>query len=250
MDRIPIAVQLYSVRGACEQDLPGALEAIYDMGYEGVEFAGYYGRSAAELREMLDGLKLRVAGSHTPLDHLLGDNLEATVEFNKTLGNQCIIVPSLPGERRGSRDAWIETARLFNELAAKLKPHGLRVGYHNHSSEFKPIDGEPPLDIFLGNTGPDVLMQLDVGNALRGGADVASFIRRYPGRQRTVHLKEYSSKNKNALLGEGEAPWKELFRLCETVGDTEWYIVEQETYPYEPLECIARCLENLDAMGK
>ena len=70
---------------------------------------------------------------------MLGDNLEKTIEFNKTLGNPFLIVPSLPENRRNSLKAWGETAHLFNELAEKVKPHGMRVGYHNHSVEFKPV---------------------------------------------------------------------------------------------------------------
>ncbi len=66
----------------------------------------------------------------------------------------------------------------------------------------------------------------------------------------TVHLKEYSAADENALIGEGDVPWAEVFRLCERVGGTQWYIVEQEKYPYEPLECARRCLEALKAMGK
>src|SRR5688572_18663991 len=117
MARIPIALQLYSVRKACEQDLPGVLAAVARMGYEGVEFAGYYGRTAAELRRMLDDNGLKCAGTHTGLPTILGDELKRTAEFNHTLGNRFLIVPGLPAERRSSRDAWRETARIFTEAS-------------------------------------------------------------------------------------------------------------------------------------
>ncbi|MGD2175780.1 MAG: TIM barrel protein, partial [Candidatus Brocadiaceae bacterium] len=171
MERIPIAVQLYSVRADCQDDLPGTLEAIADMGYEGVEFAGYYGYEAPELKNMLDELGLEVAGTHTGLNTLLGDALEETIEFNRILGNQFLIVPGLPEERRDSADAWLGTARLFNGLAEKVAPHGMYVGYHNHAVEFQPMDGELPWDIFFGNTSEDVIMQVDLGNAMHGGGD-------------------------------------------------------------------------------
>ena len=93
-------------------------------------------------------------------------------------------------------------------------------------------------------------MQLDTGNAMHGGADPIPFLERYPGRAVTVHLKEFSRTNPKVLLGEGEVRWEEVFRLCESVGGTEWYIVEQESYPYPPLESVERCLKNLRAMGK
>ncbi|HEX6970934.1 MAG TPA: sugar phosphate isomerase/epimerase [Limnochordia bacterium] len=250
MARIPIALQLYSVRKDCERDLPGVLAAVAKMGYEGVEFAGYYGRSAEELRKMLDDVGLKVAGTHIPLHTLLGDELEKTIEFNRILGNKFLIVPSLPPERRASKEAWRQTADLFNEIAEKLKPHGMRTGYHNHSVEFQPLDGELPWDIFFGATRPEVVMQFDTGNALHGGAESLPFLERYPGRAATVHLKEYSRTNDRALIGEGEIPWSDVFRLCESQGGTEWYIVEQESYAYPPLECVARCRENLRKMGK
>jgi len=250
MTRIPIALQLYSVREECARDLPGTLAAIAKMGYEGVEFAGYYGYSAAELRKMLDDLGLKVAGTHIGLDTLLGDNLPRTIEFNRTLGNRFLIVPGLPEERRHSRAAWLQTAHLFNEIAERVAPAGMLVGYHNHHIEFVPMDGELPWDIFFGNTRQDVVMQLDTGNAMHGGADPVPFLERYPGRALTIHIKEFSRTNEKALIGEGDVRWNEVFRLCETVAGTQWYIVEQESYAYPPLECVDRCLKALKAMGK
>jgi sugar phosphate isomerase/epimerase len=250
MTRIPIALQLYSVREDCERDLPGTLEAVARMGYEGVEFAGYYGRSAQELRAMLDGLGLAVAGTHIGLDTLLDDRLVKTAEFNRTLGNRFLILPDLPTERRDSRAAWLETAKLINEIAARLAEHDMVVGYHNHHVEFIPMDGELPWDTLFGNTREDVVMQLDIGNAFRGGVEPTALLERYPGRAVTVHLKEYSQVNPESLIGEGEVRWDDVFRLCETIGGTAWYIVEQESYAYPPLECVERCLRALRSMGK
>lgn len=250
MARIPVALQLYSVRHDCEKSLPRVLEEVARMGYEGVEFAGYYGYSAKELRKLLDDLGLKVAGTHTPLESLLGDELERTIEFNQILDNRYLVVPWMPESRRPDRRGWLECAQLFNELAEAVKPYGMRVGYHNHHFEFEPLEGEMPWDIFFGNTREDVVMQLDTGNALRGGAQAAPILEKYPGRALTVHLKEYSAADEKALIGEGEVPWEEVLRLCETVGGTQWYIIEQETYRYEPLECARRCLEALRAMGR
>ena len=178
----------------------------------------------------------------------MGDKLQETVKFHKELGNKYLIVPWLPEEMRNSADAWLKTAKLFNEISEKLKPEGLRVGYHNHTVEFQKLNGETGWDIFFKNTVPEVIMQLDTGNAMHGGVsanEVLDIIRRYPGRAVTVHLKEYSATDKNAIIGEGDMKWKEFIELCQTVGGTEWYIIEQETYKYPPLETVRRCLENL-----
>ena len=148
--RIPVGVQLYSVRRECEKDLNGTIKAVARMGYKGVEFAGYYGRDAKTLRKLLDSVGLLCCGTHTGIDTLLGDEMPKTIEFNRTLGNKFLIVPGLQGKYRSSRKAWQETAKLFNKLSDKVKAHGMRVGYHNHSIEFKPLDGEPPWDTFFG----------------------------------------------------------------------------------------------------
>ncbi len=246
--RFPIGLQLYSVREDCKRDLQGTIAAVAKMGYKGVEFAGYYDRTAKQLRKMLDDNGLVCCGTHTGLDTLLGDNLRRTIEFNKTLGNKYLIVPGLPEKYRTSRRAWLDTAKLFNELAEKVKPHEMLVGYHNHSIEFTAMDGELPWDTFYGNTRKDVIMQIDVGNAIHGGADPLPYLYKYPGRAITVHVKEFSKTNKKALIGEGDVNWKAFFALCKALGQTEWYIVEQESYAYPPLECVQRCLRNLRKM--
>jgi sugar phosphate isomerase/epimerase len=93
-------------------------------------------------------------------------------------------------------------------------------------------------------------MQFDTGNALVAHAPAAPFIERYPGRALSVHLKEHSETNKNALIGEGDVPWSTVLPLCERIGGTQWYVVEQETYSYPPMECIERCLQNVRKMGR
>ncbi|HEY3325307.1 MAG TPA: sugar phosphate isomerase/epimerase [Planctomycetota bacterium] len=248
--KIPIGVQLYSVRDDCKKDLPGTLKAVAKMGYAAVEFAGYYDYKAADLRKILDDNGLKCCGTHTGLDTLLGENLPATIEFNKTIGNKFLIVPWIKEELRKTKADWVNLARQFNELAAKGKAAGMHIGYHNHHFEFAALDGELPWDTFFSNTNKDVVMQLDTGNAKHGGGNPVPFVKKYPGRALTVHLKEYSATNPNALIGQGDVEWKELFELCENVGGTQWYIVEQESYANPPMECIDKCLQNLRKMGK
>jgi sugar phosphate isomerase/epimerase len=248
--KIPIGLQLYSVRKDCEKDFPGTVAAVAKLGYAGVEFAGYYGRTAAEVRKVLDDNGLKCCGTHAQFDTLIGDELAKTVEFNMTIGNKYLICPWIPEERRKSKQDWLDLARLFNDISGKVKPHGMQVGYHNHNFEFTPIDGEKPWDIFFGNTDPSVIMQVDTGNGLGAGQDMIPFLRQYPGRAVTIHLKEFSAKNPNAMIGEGDIDWKEVFSICETTGGTQWYIVEDEKENLPALECVKKNLENLRKMGK
>lgn len=241
-------LQLYSVREECAKDLAKVIAAVAQMGYQGVEFAGYHGKTAAELRALLDQHKLKCCGTHTGWDTLSDANLQATIEFNKTIGNKYLIVPGLPGECTKSRQAWLDTAKRFNELAEKLKPLGMFVGYHNHSAEFQPLEGVVPWDLFMQNTSKDVVMQLDTGNCMSGGGEPLPYLYKYEGRARTVHVKEFSKANPKALIGEGDVPWKAFFALCRAVGNVDWYIVEYESDAYPSLEAVDRCLKNLKAM--
>lgn len=242
---IPLGVQLYSVRTEAENDLPGTLQKIAKMGYDGVEFAGFYGHSATEIKQWLDNNGLQSCGSHTQLTALSPENFEATVEFNKTLGNKYLVVPWLPEEMRSD---WKQIADKFNELSEQLKPHGMLVGYHNHDFEFQPVNGQIPWDIFAQNTHPEVILQLDTGNCMHGGADALETLKRYPGRAITVHLKEYSASNPNAIIGEGDVPWQEVLNFCETKGGTEWYIIEEEKDVYPPLVAIEKSYNNFQAL--
>jgi len=250
MARIPIALQLWSVREDCERDLAGTLKAVAEMGYDGVEFAGYYGRSADELREMLDDLGLEVAGSHLGLPQLQGDELGQTVEFNKALGSKYLIIASVGAEHMGTRAALVNFGHTLNEIGEKVKAHGMQTGYHNHAREFKRVEGETAWDVIASNTDAEVVMQLDLGNAMGGGADAIATLEKWADRAFTVHLKEHSSTKEEPLVGEGDVPWQEVFRICEGTGKTEWYIVEQEVYPRPPLESVEQCLRNLRGMGK
>jgi sugar phosphate isomerase/epimerase len=245
---IPIGVQLYCVRKECAVDLAGTLTKIAEMGYEGVEFADYFDFSAEELRQMLDDNNLQCCGSHIYLETLLGDELEKTIAFNKTLGNKYLIVRWLDERDYTTKEKWLETAKVFNDIAEKLKPHGMRVGYHNHGYEFKPIEGELPWDIFADNTSKDVILQLDTGNCSRTGADALHFLKRNAGRTVTLHVKPYSATNEKAFLGEDDIDWKQAFEICESSGGIEWYIIEYEVEGIPPLEALKMNLDNMRKM--
>ena len=246
--KVPIGLQLYSVRGECEKDLPRVLAAVKQMGYKGVEFAGYYGRNAAQLKTLLDDNGLVCCGTHTGLETLTGDNLKKTVEFHKTIGNKFLICPYIPENRFATVEKCKELAQFFNELAEKVKGDGMRAGYHAHGGDFKKIGDETHWDLLFSNTAQDVVMQLDIGNCLDGGGDPYAILKKFPGRAATIHIKEHGGKA-GAPIGEGEIRWKEIWELCEKPGKTEWYIVEHESGA-KPLESVKECIDNLRNMGK
>ncbi len=244
--KIPIGLELYSLRVECKDDLPGTLAAVARIGYQGVEFAGYHGRTAKELRKMLDANGLLVCGSHTPFADVQGDKLAGTIEFNRVIGNKFIIVPWM--DQTDSKEAWLQRAKLFNEIAAKLKPEGMFIGYHSHQHDFKLVDGVAAWDVFIGNTNPEVIMQLDTSNCRDGGADPVAVLKKYPGRARSIHIKPHGA-GPEAVIGEGDIDWTEVFALCEGPGKTDWYVVEHETSK-NPLDAVKRSYEALQKLGK
>jgi sugar phosphate isomerase/epimerase len=243
--KIPIGLQLYSLRDQCKTDLPGMLSAVSKIGYKGVEFAGYHGRTAKELRKMLDDNGLVACGTHTPYESVLPDKLSETIEFNRTIGNKFLIVPWMTGK---SRQEWLDKAKLFNELAAKVKPGGMWVGYHAHAHDFEKFDGESAWDAFFGNTKQEVIMQLDTSNCCDGGADPVAVLKKYPGRVRSIHIKAHGG-GPDAVIGEDKVNWSEVLQFCETKGGTQWYVLEHESSK-DPLDAVTRSFAALKKLGK
>ena len=243
--KIPVGVQLYSVREQCKKDLPGTLAAISKIGYKGVEFAGYHGRTAAELKKLLDDNGLVTCGTHTPYETVQTDKLKETIEFNRTIGNKFLIVPWMTGK---TKQDWLDKAKLFNELADKLKPEDMWIGYHAHSHDFNKLDGETAWDVFFGNTKPEVIMQLDTSNCVEGGADPVAVLKKYPGRARSIHVKA-NGGGSEAVIGEDKIDWKAVFEFCETKGGTQWYVLEHETSK-DPLDAVKRSFAALKNLGK
>jgi sugar phosphate isomerase/epimerase len=247
--KIPVGLQLYSVRNEAQKDLPRVLAAIREAGYEGVEFAGYYGHSATTLKKMLDESGLVCCGSHTPWDSLQPNQLAQTIEFNQVLGNKYLICPYLPTSLLVPRERAIATAKIFNELAERVAEAKMSVGYHAHAHDFARVNGETAWEVFFHHTKEEVVMQMDVGNCLAGGGDPYLMLQKFPGRSKTIHLKEHGGPE-GTVLGEGTVDWGKIFQLCESIGGTEWYIVEQETHLFPPLETVRRCRENLRKLGR
>jgi sugar phosphate isomerase/epimerase len=246
---IRVGVQLYSVRELCKKDLPGTLKAIKEMGYAGVEFAGYYGKSAAELKQLLDDNGLVMCGTHTGVDSIRPANLAKTIEFNLATGNKYLMVPGM-----NAKDAqgWIDFAKLFSDAAVTAKAAGMYVGYHNHQHEFKDkFDGKSKWEIFYTHASPLVCQQMDVGHVVSAGEDPVAWLKRFPNRSRTLHAKEiYPGPGILGQVPEGKqgVKWDDVFAAAEA-DVTEWYIVESEADP-NTLEKIRGCIDFLKSKGR
>jgi sugar phosphate isomerase/epimerase len=209
--RIPVGIELYSVRDELAKDLMGTVRAVAKMGYEVVEFfSPYYQWTpeyAKEVRKLLDDLGIRCPSTHNGSNVFAPDALGKAIELNKILGAKYIVMAS-PGKVTGL-DSWKGVADRLSQAAEKLRPLGLRAGYHNHEEEFVPVDGKRPMDVIAANTPKDVALQLDVGTCVDAGADPVAWIKAHPGRIKSIHCKDWGAgedKGYRVLFGEGDAP--------------------------------------------
>jgi sugar phosphate isomerase/epimerase len=243
--RLPIGVQLWCVRKQLAGDIPGTLGALAAAGFDGVELENAFKTAGPEWRKHLDAARLKACGFHHTLAELQGDKLAATIEFNQAIGNPYLIIRSLAPEVYKSAELLKKTAEAVNEAAAKVKPHKLRVGYHNHFADFNRIDGEFWWNRFADQTTKDVILQLDTGNASElPGVPLADLVRRNAGRTVTMHVKPYSKANPNAYIGADELDWPGIMTAGEAVGGLEWYIVEYEREGVPPVEALKANLEG------
>ena len=243
--RVPVGTQLWCVRKQLVTEIPGTLESLSAIGFEAVELENAFGKSGAEWRKYLDAARLKACGFHHRLDELQGEKLAATLEFNQEVGNRNLIVRSFPPDVYKSGDLLKKTADSVNEVADKVRPHKMRVGYHNHTTDFNRIDGEYWWNLFADRTSKDVILQMDTGNASEmEGVTIVDLIRRNAGRTISMHVKPFSKKNPDAYLGADELDWPAILKASESIGGVEWYIIEYERENVPPLESLKANFES------
>jgi len=251
--KIPVGLELYSVRNELGKDLMGTVRAVAKIGYPGVEFySPYFGWTpeyAKEVRKLMDDLGIKCFSTHNGANSFFPDNIAKAIELNNIIGSKIIVMAS--AGRPTGLSGWKTVADQLNFGAEKAKAAGLRVGYHNHQAEFQPVEGELPIKVLAKNTTPDVVLQLDVGTCVEVGYDPVKWIEENPGRLVSIHCKDYSpepGKGYKVLFGEGASPWLKIFEAAERVGGVEYYIIEQEGSAYPPLETVEKCLANYNKM--
>lgn len=245
---IPIGLELYSVRDELQRDPEGTIRGVAQMGYQAVEFYAPYFKwsddQAKQMRKLMDDLHLRCYSTHNNEDFFSDQNINRAGDLNQILGAKYMV--QAWSDPKPDLDAWKSLADKLNAAADELAPSGLNVGYHNHDSEWKPIGGKRPMDVLAANTKPSIMLQLDVGTCLEGGADPVAWIRANPERIRSIHCKDWSpdpDKGYKVLFGEGKADWKGIFQAAENGGGVEYYLIEQEGSRFPEMETVRRCLE-------
>ena len=246
-----IALQLYTVREEAARDFLGTLRRVAELGYRAVEFAGYGGIPATELRARLDEYGLRAPGAHVPFADF-AERMEPTLADLRTLGCEFAVVPSLPRESRESPAQIRRAAALFERWGDACRATGLRFGYHNHAFEFSPLDeggrSVTPFEILAATDPALVALELDVYWAQHAGVDPVDLIQRHGGRVPLLHVKDMADDADRAdvPVGEGTLPWPRILAAAAAAG-TRWYVVEQD-HPRDALDDVRRSLRNLEQL--
>ncbi len=248
--KLPIGIELYAVRDELQKDLMGTLRAVAKLGYEVVEFYSPYAQwtpeYAKQVRALLDELKIKCLSTHNSANVFTPEALPKAIELNQIIGSKTLVMASA-GNVKGL-DGWKGVADKLTAAQEKLKPLGMRAGFHNHKTEFMPIDGKRPMEVLAANTPKDVTLQFDVGTCIEAGYDPIAWINANPGRIRSLHLKDWTGadnkpdKGYRVLFGEGDAPWKKIFAAAEAKGGAEYYLMEQEGSRFSSLETAEKCL--------
>ena len=244
-----LAMQAYSVRDAAEADFAQCMKDLKAMGYDGVELAGTYGMTAVQIKEILDEIGLELVSAHVGADLMWDDALMA--DYAAT-GMKYIAVPWF---HKPTDAAFLaDNVEKFRVLGERCRSFGLQLGYHNHDFELAtvPDDGRCALEAYYEEIAADLLVtQLDLAWVRAGGYDPVAFLRRYPHRAPTVHIKDYVGTfgaEDFALcpVGCGCQDVPALLDAAREVG-TEWWIVEQDhpTVGKTQMECAAISAQNI-----
>lgn len=270
MKKFPIALQLYSVREDLQADFEGTIKKVSEMGYDGVEFAGLYDHTAAEVKALCAKYSLTPISAHVPFVDMMKD--PDLLSVYAEIGCRFVVIPYLTEEYRPGHEKFAEVIEGAKVLGKKAKELGMQLCYHNHDFEFVKIDGEYALDILYKEVPADLLeTQIDTCWVNVGGENPAEYVRKYAGRAHIVHLKDFAgqkSEHMYALIGikdekendgtgafefrpvgYGRQDFKAILAASEAAG-AEWVVVEQDqpSMGKTPLECAQMSINYLNSI--
>jgi sugar phosphate isomerase/epimerase len=231
-----IGLQLYTLRQLMEQDVARTLESVAAVGYDEVEFAGYFDEAPKRIRRLLDDVGLTAPSGHTPLADLTG-HPEQIFDAAEVIGHRYVVIPWLdPGDRR-SLDDYRRVAAALNRAGELARARGLRVAYHNHDFELAPIDGVLPYDLLLSETDPALVwFEMDFYWMTRGGGDPLAYFGRHPGRFQLCHLKDMDRRGEMADVGSGRIDFRKILHNRAEAGLRHFYV--EHDHPADPLASI------------
>jgi sugar phosphate isomerase/epimerase len=240
-----LGLQLYTIRRALEEEVRGTMEQVAAIGYEAVEFAGYYGRGPEDINTLLNDLGLTSPAAHIPLERLRAAP-EEVIRTAQAIGHEYVVCPYLAEEERTSIADYRRLATELSAFGRRCTDAGLTFAYHNHDFEFVDMDGTRPYDVLLAETDPEhVTMELDLYWVIAAGVDPLDYIRQNPARYPLCHIKDRSAEGEMVDVGSGTIDFPSIF----SEADFEHYFVEHDD-PENPMQSIEASYEALQALTR
>jgi sugar phosphate isomerase/epimerase len=244
-----IGLQLYTVRRELEKDFEGGLQRVAALGYKEVEFAGYYNRTSAQVKAILDKNNLTAPSAHTQLQGLRG-SLDQLLDAAHTVGHRYLVLAYLNANERKSLDDYKGVIETLNKAGETCQKAGVQLAYHNHDFEFVPTGGVVPYDLMLKETSPKLVkMELDLYWITKAGQSPANYFAANPGRFALVHVKDMDNTPKKFFteVGRGVLDFKQLLAQAKKAG-VKHFFVEQDETPGSPFDSIKISYDYLHAL--
>ncbi|QJC50396.1 sugar phosphate isomerase/epimerase [Paenibacillus albicereus] len=253
MAKPQVGLQLYTLRDQTEKDFLGTIRKVADMGYEYVEFAGYFNTSPEDLNQVLKETGITAVSAHVGLnfndpDKMVSD-LAEQIEYAKAIGLKYLVTPWAPLPENPQMEDVDSLASTLEKAGRQVTEAGLVYGYHNHDFEFKKVDGTPVIDLLLERIPADLMMmEFDLGWVHMGGQSPVEYVRRYAGRTPIAHLKDFGIGRRDTEVGSGSVEFDPVFDIAEEAG-IEYFIVEQEEFAGSSIESAKLSLDYLRGKG-
>ncbi|MCM3749356.1 sugar phosphate isomerase/epimerase [Paenibacillus pasadenensis] len=253
MAKPQVGLQLYTLRDQTEKDFLGTISKVADMGYNYVEFAGYFNTSPEDLNKVLQETGIKAVSAHVGLNfnnpEKMQQDLAEQIEYAKAIGLKYLITPWAPLPENPELSDVESLVATLQKAAKQVKEAGLTYGYHNHDFEFKKVDGKPVIDHLLELIpAEDMIMEFDLGWVHMGGQSPAEYVKRYAGRTPIAHLKDFGDGRRDTEVGSGSVDFDTVFSIAEDAG-IEYFIVEQEEFAKSSLESAKLSLDYLRSKG-
>jgi sugar phosphate isomerase/epimerase len=233
-----ISLQLYSIHGETQRDFTGAVKRVGEIGFQGVEFAGYGGLTSGEQTQLLKESGLYSVGTHSGLA-VFEEGFEAELEYSKAIGSKYIICPWAKVDTLAEIEHLAEVLNKAAERAAQL---GIKVGYHNHAHEFAKIDDKYALDLLAELTNDDVVLELDVFWVAFAGVDPVEYIKKWGKRVELIHIKQMNANKANVDVADGILDMK---KIKEAAKYATYFVLEHEEYDKPVWDAIMNDYEYL-----